>query len=257
MTDATVKSVEMLEAEPSPLLRDGEVESRRIHAPEAAGSIPAPATKLMVCRFCAGDLDEIKSMGAIGECACCGVPEHLSGPVSPAELQAMRERLERLASIGAGMEEAGLRPAAAPRQIGLVAGIVKTPGIDDALDAIESEADVVASNRELLEGAEQSRAELERWRMLYQETLTQCNRQLLPRGICLGACAPNPNGLGAVFVGVDREQRDYTVTLTLPAKERADFESASKETFVRWAIKTICDAVVEQQQTYLRRMGRT
>jgi hypothetical protein len=141
------------------------------------------------------------------------------------------------------------------RELGPVAGIIKTRGIDDALDAIESEEDVIASNRELLEGTQQSRAELERWRMLYQATLEQCNVRLLPRGICLGACAPNPNGLGAVFVGIDRDERDYTVTLTLPARERVDFERASKEDFVRWAIKVVCDEVVEQQDRYLKRMG--
>ena len=51
---------------------------------------------------------EIKTMGAWGPCACCGKGEALAGPVSEEELRACRERLERLAAIGAGMVEAGL-----------------------------------------------------------------------------------------------------------------------------------------------------
>jgi hypothetical protein len=136
-----------------------------------------------------------------------------------------------------------------------IAGIVKTPGIDDVLDAIESEADVVKENVNLLEGTTQTRAELERWTALYQETLEQCNQRLIPRGVVLGACCPNPNGLGAVFAGIDHDQRDYLVTLSLPARERVDFEAASKETFVRWAINVICDEVISQRETYMRRGG--
>lgn len=139
--------------------------------------------------------------------------------------------------------------------IGPVAGIIKTPGIDDQLELLEAEEDTIATNRELLEGAQQSRAELERWRVLYQATLEQCNRLLMPRNVVLAGVAPNPNGLGAVFFGVDRDQREYTVTLTLPARERADFERASKEDFVRWAIDTVVGAVVEQRDNYLRRAG--
>jgi hypothetical protein len=138
---------------------------------------------------------------------------------------------------------------------GPVAGIIKTPGIDDALDAFESEADVVKENVNLLEGAKQSPGEIERWTRLYQETLKQCNARLMPRGIVLGACAPNPSGLGATFVGVDSDQRDYLVTLTLPARERADFANASQESFVRWAINAVCSEVLVQRETYLRRAG--
>lgn len=141
------------------------------------------------------------------------------------------------------------------RELGPVAGIIKTPGIDDALDAIESEADVVKENVNLLEGAAQSRAELERWNALYRETLTQCNKRLMPQAVVLGACSPNPAGLGAVFAGIDHDKRDYLVTLSLPARERNDFANASKEDFVRWAIDTICGAVLEQRENYLRRAG--
>jgi hypothetical protein len=141
------------------------------------------------------------------------------------------------------------------RDFGPVAGIIKTPGIDDALDAIESEEDVIKENVNLLEGAPQTRAELERWQELYRETLQQCNRRLMPRGVLLVACAPNPNGLGAVFVGTDHDKRDYIVTLTLPARERNDFARASKEDFVRWAIDVVCSETISQRDTYMRRAG--
>lgn len=220
----------------------------------AADDVPDELPRrLMVCSFCSGDLGEIKTMGALGPCACCGIEENLCGPVSVDELQAMRERLERLAAIGAGMEEVARQTNR--QTFGAVAGIIKTPGIDDALDAIESEADVVKENVNLLEGAQQSRAELERWNALYRETLTQCNKRLMPQGVVLGGCAPNPAGLGAVFAGIDHDKRDYLVTLSLPAKERNDFANASKEDFVRWAIDTICGAVLEQRAIYLRRAG--
>ena len=72
---------------------------------------------------------------------------------------------------------------------------------------------------------------------------------------------PNPNGLGAVFTGVDLPRfeaakngglmvpggEDYEVVLTLPARERVDLRRAGREEFVRKFIGVICDAVLEQK----------
>ena len=222
-----------------------------------------PMPGRMLCADCAAACRaETFNKAWVATCERCGDEEALVSREAIQSLRVSPPLVDKHAPCAAELDDAEAYLAAGRRvankqEFGVVAGIVKTPGIDDVLDTVESEQDVVAANKELLEGTQQSRAELERWRMLYQATLVECNRQLLPRGICLGACAPNPNGLGAVFVGVDREQRDYTVTLTLPARERVDFERASKEDFVRWAIKAVCDEVVEQQERYLKRMGRS
>lgn len=218
--------------------RAGEAASRLVHAQETAGSTPAPATS--------DDDGTCKHGKPEADCWMCTEPN--ADQIAAATKEG-RERMPYL------VRDEAFLAGGNKQELGPVAGIIKTPGIDDALDAIESEADVVATNRELLEGTPLGRAELERWRMLYQATLEQCNKRLKPRGVVLAACAPNPNGLGAVFIGVDRDKRDYTVTLTLPARERVDFERASKEDFVRWAIDTVCSAVIEQREIYLRRAG--
>ena len=138
-----------------------------------------------------------------------------------------------------------------------IAGRVLTPGIDDVLEALESEEEVVRENQRLLEGVAQTREQLERWTVLLTETRDECNKRLKSHGVFLAAAAPNPNGLGACFFGMDQDVREYTVMLNFPATERDDFGRASKEAFVRWAIDAICSEVVAQRSEYLRRMGRS
>lgn len=251
----------------SELLRDGAADARLVHAQEEAGSTPAPATSSVTHAAGRGDLNDRNTVNSETAAAYWQKPS--------AERRARPARTERHpradrvteqddcdcpnADQGEHYNECSRgrpwRRLSNRQAFGAVAGIVKTPGIDDALDAIESEADVVKENVNLLEGAAQSRAELERWNVLYRETLTQCNKRLIPHGVVLGGVAPNPSGLGAVFAGIDHDKRDYLVTLSLPAKERNDFANASKEDFVRWAIDTICGAVLEQREIYLRRAG--
>jgi hypothetical protein len=154
-------------------------------------------------------------------------------------------------------------------ELGPSAGIVKTPGIDDALEAFESEEDVVRSNQELLEGTPQTTEQTEQWRRLYGEIMNEANKRLRGRGVMLLVAVPNPNGLGCVFAGSDLARveaaknsgvylpggEDYEVILTLPAAERVDLRKAGREEFVRKFIGVICDAVLEQKANYDRRVG--
>lgn len=134
------------------------------------------------------------------------------------------------------------------------AGIVRIAG-EELLEAIESEEDIVKANMELLEGRALTAAEQHDWAKLFRDVQRECNKRLKPVNVFLAACCPEPNGLGACFSGVDSAARVYDITLTLPAKERADFGNAAKEDFVRWAIDQICTAVAEKRREYLARGG--
>lgn len=147
------------------------------------------------------------------------------------------------------------------------AGVVRIPG-EELLEAIESEEDIVNANRELTEGTPQTEHELEQWRRLYGQIMNQANERLRGRGVMLLVAVPNPNGLGAVFTGVDAPRfeaarngihtpggEDYEVVLTLPPRERVDLRRAGREEFVRKFIGIVCDAVLEQQAAYRARQG--
>jgi hypothetical protein len=147
------------------------------------------------------------------------------------------------------------------------AGIVRIPG-EELFEAIESEEDIVKANLQLLEGAPQTEAQQEAWHRIYAEIMNQANQRLKGRGIMLVVSVANPNGLGAIFTGVDLPRfeaaqkgvyvpggEDYEVVLTLPAAERDDLRKAGREEFVRKFIGILCDAVLEQQATYQHRQG--
>ncbi len=152
-------------------------------------------------------------------------------------------------------------PAKAP------AGIVRIPG-EELFDAIESEEDIVAANRELLEGRPLTTAESERWARLFREVMTEANKRLEKKGVILLAACPEPNGLGGVLTGCDRASvdaasrgvlmpsEDYTVTVSLPARERVDIARSSREDFVRGLVDSICGEVIEQQKAYRAKAGR-
>lgn len=160
-------------------------------------------------------------------------------------------------------------PPAEPVELGPVAGRIITPGIDDVLEAFESEEDVVASNRELLEGTPQTVEQTEKWRRLYGEIMNEANKRLRGRGVMLLVAVPNPNGLGCVFTGLDLARfdaakntgiflpggEDYEVVLTLPASERVDLRKAGREEFVRKFIDVVCEAVLEKKAEYERKAG--
>jgi hypothetical protein len=143
-----------------------------------------------------------------------------------------------------------------------IAGIVKTPGVDDALEAIESEADVVAANMELLEGRPLTDGEREQWARLFNDVMREVNKRLEPKGIMLLAACPEPNGLGGVLTGCDRVSLDaasrgvhmpseeYTVTISLPARERVDIARTGREEFVRALVDHVCVECIEQQVAY-------
>jgi hypothetical protein len=147
------------------------------------------------------------------------------------------------------------------------AGIVKTPGIDDALDALESEQDVIAANVELLEGRPLTTAEQEVWKRLCNEIMRETNKRLKHKNIVMLCALPEPNGLGFVMTGQDSTSvdaagrglvmpsEDYTVTFTLPARERVDIARTSAESFVREAIGAICAECLEQQKKYRAKVG--
>lgn len=144
------------------------------------------------------------------------------------------------------------------------AGIVRIPG-EELLEAIESEEDVVNANRELLEGRPLTDTERERWQRLFGEIQRECNKRLKAKGIVLLAACPEPNGLGGVLTGVNKEAieaaergvslpnssiEEYLVTVTLPARERVDIARTEREDFVRELVDTVCKETIEQQQAY-------
>jgi len=151
--------------------------------------------------------------------------------------------------------------------IGPVAARIVTPGIDDVLDAFESEEDVVNANRELLEGRPLTKDESAKWQRLFQEIMQECNKRLLAKGIILLAAAPEPNGLGGVLAGQDKASidaasrgismpsEDYLVTITLPARERVDIARSEREEFARRIIDLVCSECVEQQKAYRAKAG--
>lgn len=176
------------------------------------------------------------------------------GPVSPPSPDGTAAHFSRETGLAASL--------------GRIAGIVKTPGIDDALEAVESEADVVAANRELLEGRPLTKDESDRWQRLFNDVMRECNKRLEPKGIVLLAACPEPNGLGGVLAGCDRLSMDaasrgiaapgdeYTVTISLPARERVDIARANREEFARWLIDLVCSECCEQQKAYRAKTGR-
>jgi hypothetical protein len=143
-----------------------------------------------------------------------------------------------------------------------IAGRIVTPGVDDVLAALESEEEVVAANRELLEGRPLTKAESERWTRLFHEVMHEANKRLAKKDIVLLAAVAEPNGLGGVITGCDRAAVDaasrgiampseeYTVTITLPARERVDIARSSREEFARWMIDLVCSECIEQQAAY-------
>ncbi|HKY41370.1 MAG TPA: hypothetical protein VJN18_35800 [Polyangiaceae bacterium] len=151
--------------------------------------------------------------------------------------------------------------------IGPVAGHVITPGIDDVLEALESEEDIVAANRELLEGRPLSREESERWTRLFNEVMREANKRLAVKDIVLLSAVPEPNGLGGVIAGCDRAAFDgatrgvhmpseeYLVTITLPARERVDIARSQREEFARWLIDLVCAECIAQQRAYRAQKG--
>lgn len=259
----------------------------------ASTVVPAePSTgraRAMVCGPCEASFvsGEVKTMGSFGPCAICGT--NLGGPLTPEQLTEARE----LAAEAAGdiAEALGLptdtEPAPPPIEpttcdrcdepvedcncprLGPVAARIITPGIDDVLDAFESEEDVVNANRELLEGTPQTVEQYEKWRRLYGEIMNESNKRLRNRGVTLIVAVPNPNGLGCVFTGIDMARfkaaqstgiflpggEDYEVVLTLPASERVDLHKAGREDFVRKFIDVVCEAVLEQKAQYERKQG--
>ncbi len=146
-------------------------------------------------------------------------------------------------------------------ELGATAGIVRIPG-EELFEAIESEEDVVNANRELLEGRPLTVAESAQWTRLFHEVMHECNKRLEKKGIVLLAAVPEPNGLGGVLVGADRASIDaasrgipmpsdeYTVTITLPARERVDIARSSREEFARGIIDSVCAECIEQQAKY-------
>lgn len=233
--------------------------------------------RLMLCGYCAQALTEIKTMGGIGPCASCGITESLSGPVTESDVVLARAYLERMAALGEGLELAGLADAirsdmeahgyAKPGTLGPVAGRVITPGIDDVLEAFESEEDVVNANRELLEGRPLTKEESERWTRLFHEIMHESNKRLAVKGIVLLAAVAEPNGLGGVLTGMNKEAIDaahqgismpseeYTVTITLPARERVDIARSMREQFARRLIDLVCGEAIEQQAAYRQKAG--
>lgn len=156
-----------------------------------------------------------------------------------------------------------LTEATAPREVGeRVAGVVRTPGVDDVLEAVEAEEDIVAANRELLEGRKLTSDESERWTVLFHDVMRECNKRLKPKGVVLLAAVPEPNGLGGVMTGVDSASLDaasrgitmpseeYIVTISLPARERVDIQRANREEFGRRIIDMVCAECIEQQAKY-------
>lgn len=158
-------------------------------------------------------------------------------------------------------------PAPPPVELGPVAGIVRIPG-EELFEAMESEEDIVNANRELLEGRPLTTEETGHWVRLVNEIQREANKRLKPKGIVLITAVPEPNGLGAVFVGCDSVAFDaaergvampsdeYVVTFTLPARERVDIQRAGNEDFVRWALDIICSECVEQQAKYRAQRDR-
>lgn len=133
---------------------------------------------------------------------------------------------------------------------------------DELFETIEAEEDIVKANTELLEGRPLTETESKRWQRLVSEIQRECNKRLKAKGIVLLAGVPEPNGLGFVLTGcnaaaIDAAERgiampseDYTVTVTLPARERVDIARTEREEFVRKFIGLICDECVSQQKAY-------
>lgn len=140
-------------------------------------------------------------------------------------------------------------------EIGATAGIVLTPGIDDVLDRIEQEADFAAARKEWFEGSQLSAGELAYFNTVFTAVLRETNKRLLTHGVVLGSCAPNPKGFGAVFMGRDREGREYDVTLGIPPEVRLAKEALGQESFVRDLIAMVTDGVLSKRREYLERGG--
>lgn len=161
------------------------------------------------------------------------------------------------------MTDATVKPAelldAAPAEsvgpIGEVASIIKVPGVDDVLDAFAREEDYVKDRQEQFEGRPQTPSELEAWKRLFTEVQKESNRILNGHDVHLFACAPNPLGFGAVFIGYDSEKRGYEVTLGIPAAERRNMELAGREAFVRELIGEVVKGTLAKREEYLQRGG--
>lgn len=133
---------------------------------------------------------------------------------------------------------------------------------DELFETIEAEEDIVKANTELLEGRPLTETESKRWTRLVHEIQRECNVRLKAKGIVLLAGVPEPNGLGFVLTGCDKASveaaergiampsEDYTVTVTLPARERVDIARTEREEFVRKFINLICEECISQQKAY-------
>ncbi len=95
-------------------------------------------------------------------------------------------------------------------------------------------------------------AEFEQWNRLFAEVQNEANKRLLEHQVRLVARAANPLAWGACFVGYDAEKRVYEVTLVIPSSERRNQMAAGREAFLLWMTNMVVDAVLGQQEWYLR-----
>lgn len=135
------------------------------------------------------------------------------------------------------------------------AGHIITPGIDDMLARIEQEEDFARDRREWYEGGTLSPGELAYFETIFRAVLLEANKRLYEHGVVLLACSPNPKGFGAVFVGVDRQDRRYDVTLGIPPEVRIAKEALGQERFVRDLIDMVTGGVLAKRREYLERGG--
>lgn len=144
-----------------------------------------------------------------------------------------------------------------PREVDLcqTQGIVRTPGIDDVLERVEQEEDFARDRREWHEGVSLTPGELAYFQTIFTAVLREANQRLLGHGVVLLACSPNPKGFGAVFIGTDREERRYEVTMAIPPEVRLAKEALGQERFVRELIDMVCDGVLQKRRKYLMRGG--
>jgi hypothetical protein len=142
-----------------------------------------------------------------------------------------------------------------PQTLIAPAGIVRTQGIDDVLERVEQEEDFARDRREWHEGVTLNPGELAYFQTIFTAVLRETNRRLLSHGVVLTACGPNPKGFGAVFMGTDRENRKYDVTMVIPPEVRLAKEALGQEDFVRDLIGMVTDGVLQKRREYLARGG--
>lgn len=131
---------------------------------------------------------------------------------------------------------------------------------DRVLDILYAEEDCVAERTEFFEGHRLSDRELMFRCHVGKTVMDEVNKRLLPHGVVLAGCQPEPMGFGYEFMGGDRlyatsggrAGNEYRVKYGLADDVRLNAARLDSADLVREMIQDVFSAIVQRRAEYRR-----